>query len=136
MRALWSDRILGELAGRNKALFRTGELLDLVGTTLRIGVPNEPQLEQCRPGIPAVERALAQALGQALSVELVITGQSTPAPASPQTPEPEIPALPEDHEMDEIGDASALPEAHQVTSSTLAASKILKAFPGATEEPT
>ena len=136
VRALWSDRILGELAGRNKALFRTGELLDLVGTTLRIGVPNEPQLEQCRPGIPAVERALAQALGQALSVELVITGQSTPAPASPQTPEPEIPALPEDHEMDEIGDASALPEAHQVTSSTLAASKILKAFPGATEEPT
>ncbi len=134
IRALWADKVLAELAGRNKALYRTGELLDLVGSTLRIGMPNEPQLEQCRPGIPAVERALAQALGQPLSVELVITGHSMPAPAEAQIPEPEVPALPEDHEMDEIGDASALPEAHQITSSTLAASKILKAFPGATEE--
>ena len=134
VRSLWADKVIAELTGRNKALFRTGELLGLDGTRLRIGVPNAPQLEQCRPGVPAVERALTLALGQPLSVELEIIGTSGAVPPPERAPEPEVPALPEDHEMDEIGDASALPEAHQVTTSTLAASKILKAFPGATEE--
>ena len=134
IRSLWADSILGELAGRNKALFRTGELVRLEGSTLHIGVSTEPQLEQCRPGIPAVERALLQTLGQAISVELSITGRGgTPEPAL-EAPAPEIPALPDEAEMDEVGDVSTLPEAHQVTTASLAASKILKAFPGATEE--
>jgi len=134
IRSLWADSVLGELAGRNKALFRTGELVGLDGSTLHIGVSTEPQLEQCRPGIPAVERALSQALGQAIAVELSITGRgSTPQPVL-EAPSPEIPALPDEAEMDEVGDASTLPEAHQVTTASLAASKILKAFPGATEE--
>ena len=134
VRSVWADTVLAGLAGRNKALFRTGELLSLDGTTLRIGVPNDPQLEQCRPGIPAVAHAVSQALGQTISVELVVSGRAGAPPSAPPASEPEVPPLPDDAEMDEVGDASALKEAHQVTTSTLAASKILKAFPGATEE--
>jgi len=136
IRSLWTTKVIEELTGRNKALYRTGELVRLEGATLHIGVPTEPQLEQCRPGIPAVEKALSQAVGQSIAVELSITGRSTGPASAIEAPAPEVPDLPDEAEMDEVGDASSLPEAHQVTSASSAASKILKAFPGATEETT
>ena len=133
IRSSWADKVLPGLSGRYKALFRTGELTDFDGSTLHIGVPNDQQLVQCQPGVPALEKALAAAFGSPVAVELVLTKGGHSAPA-PKTAAPVVPELPDEEEIEAVGDVNDLEEAPQITSSTMAASKILKAFPGAIEE--
>ena len=102
----WERTVKSQVKPLVRALYSAGAFLGNTGDTWQFGVPNEAHGAKCNEHRPAVESALAKAVGTPVTIEFVVSGRlhdehaarpSAPAPAqqaapaSPAEPVPETP---------------------------------------------
>ncbi|MDJ0767239.1 MAG: DNA polymerase III subunit gamma/tau [Ilumatobacter sp.] len=87
----WEQTVKGQLKPLVRALYSAGSFVGNDGDTWHFDVPNEPHGKKCAEHRPAVEAALSDAVGAAVTIEFVVGGKPTgraDAPAAPGTPPP------------------------------------------------
>jgi len=120
----WADSILPKLSPRARALFQGGRFTAASGAECTFAVANEAQRDQCDRKRTEVEGALAEHFATPVRLRLVVDDAAAAA----------MPAAVPDHEMDPMQvdldemDAGAVPDTESI-----AAARVLDAFPGATE---
>jgi DNA polymerase-3 subunit gamma/tau len=127
----WGDVILPRLTARTRALFQSGRFTLVEGTTCTFAVDSEAPLDQCERKRGDVEAALAAHFAAPVSVRIVVDDAARPvtrATPAPPVPDPAGASL----EMIDLDDLEGGPV--QATES-VAAARVLDAFPGATEVP-
>jgi DNA polymerase-3 subunit gamma/tau len=157
----WGDRILKTLPARAKALYGAGRFLSAEGSTVVFALPNAAHRDRCAEAAPEVERALGQALGAPVTLQLVVDpeadgggGPGGPAPddggpAAPRrrsraaaareaaetarepAPRQPAPPAPEDVDLATLDDLEEQVDEAQIAS--VAQARLLQAFPGAEE---
>lgn len=124
----WGDQVLPQLPPRARATFKEGRFVAADGAGCTFAVATEQMRKLCEPKRAEVEAALSKHFGTELRLRLVVdqsldagdeaheARETAPAAAEPPTVDLE--------ELDggEISD-----------STTIAAARVLDAFPGATE---
>ena len=68
----WTDAVLPGLGGLARAMFNVGRFIAVEGTTVVLALPNDVHRQRCEQKRPEVERALADALGTAVTLRLVV----------------------------------------------------------------
>ena len=121
----WGDTILPTLSPRARALYQSGRFVDADGRSCTFAVESDAQREHCERKRQEVEAALASHFGSPVEVRLVVDGRS-PAPAQPAAA-----GRAEDDLM--AVDLAELDGGVVADSESIAAARVLDAFPGATE---
>lgn len=75
--AVWTERVLPRLSGLTKAMYSVGHFVDTDGTRARFAVPNGVHRDKSLQKLDEVEAALEAELGHRLTLDLVITGDTT-----------------------------------------------------------
>jgi hypothetical protein len=127
----WADVILPQLSPRARALFQGGRFTSAAGTECTFAVHNEAQRDQCERKRSEVEAAIGEHFSSTVRLHVVV--DDTGVPAAPAAPAP-IPTQvapggqdAADMDLDEL-DGGAAPDTESI-----AAARVLDAFPGATE---
>jgi len=116
----WADAILPKLSPRARALYSTGRFTDADGAGCTFVVANEAQREHCDRKRSEVEAALTEHFSVPVRVTLVVEEAPAAAPREEEVNPIEV-------DLEEM-DAGAAPDNESV-----AAARVLDAFPGATE---
>ena len=134
LKALWPDQVMGQLKGITKAMYSAGRLSGLEGSVVTVAVPTEPHRDKCVEKRAQVESVISEAVGTPITIEIVVDGGVTPPPAPAAASSP--PPVTEGDVVEEESsiDLDDLVDAPQGAVANVAASRILEAFPGATEE--
>ncbi|MFN0090670.1 MAG: hypothetical protein ACKVWR_10450, partial [Acidimicrobiales bacterium] len=138
--AAW-DRVLAALKPRARALFRAGRLLEVAGDAVVVGLPNAVHRQHCDEQRPHAEAALAEVLGRAAPLRLVVDPSSGPPEDGGGGPGPAVEdagraalraqGAPPEEDYDDIGDLDELASADDLP--THAVALVVKHFPGAVE---
>ena len=118
----WGDDLLSKLSPRARALYQPGRFTEASAGSCTFAVPNEAHRAQCEKKRGEVEAVLAGHFGAPIHVSLVVDRGAAPPPED----RPAVPAL------DEI-DIDDLEGGIAGDSASIAAARVLDAFPGATE---
>jgi hypothetical protein len=148
----WGDGILQSLPARAKARFASGRFVAVDEQGVHFALPNAAHRDQCAEQVPLVESALASHFGTTVKLVLVIdesaapaartgTAAAPPAPAAKSTPrrgrgraQEDAPPTPPSEEYDEVDPAEfAGSEEGGPDQATEAETRLLEAFPGASE---
>ncbi|HEX7135044.1 MAG TPA: DNA polymerase III subunit gamma/tau [Iamia sp.] len=119
---LWTERVVPDLRGATKAMFKMGRVVSVEGDTIVLGLENSPTLERCEQKRPEAEAGLATAAGRPVRLELVVAGEAASSPRPERRPAPADDAA-EMIDPDELVDAPA----QQLTG----VDRVTEAFPGA-----
>ena len=80
----WGDRVLGQLPGRARALYKSGRFLAVEDGVAVYALPNAVHRDRCERIRTDVEQALAVEFGRAVPLRLVVEPDvATPAPSDP-----------------------------------------------------
>ncbi|HLI16443.1 MAG TPA: DNA polymerase III subunit gamma/tau [Acidimicrobiales bacterium] len=127
--AAWGDHILAALRPKVKAVYLAGRFVGTEGPDALFALPNEAHLLHAEPLRAEVASALSAHFGRPIGLRLVVDG----APRQ-RAPEDSLEAGVEDESNpdpdDDLAPAGSAPEP---TGLTVAADRLLKAFPGAEE---
>ncbi|MCU1449021.1 MAG: dnaX, partial [Acidimicrobiales bacterium] len=78
----WGDRVLGQLSGRAKALYKSGRFVSVEDGAAVYALPNAVHRERCERCRAEVERALEAEFSTRVPIRLVVEPESAaPAPA-------------------------------------------------------
>jgi hypothetical protein len=133
---LWASQVLPSLSGLTKAMYQSAELVGVEGGTATIRVDNAHHQQNCERKRPDVERALADALGRAVTVRFEVGGEvsssslgstATGGPAGARRAPAEVSDDPDEHLAGH--DVHDLDDAPDAPTGGLAA--LTEAFPGA-----
>ncbi len=80
-RDTWEDTVRPALRGMARAVFAPAEFVGATSTSLTLSLPNPVHREKCEQHRADVERALSDAAGGPVTLELVLGGGDGPAPA-------------------------------------------------------
>jgi hypothetical protein len=127
----WGDVILPKLTPMARALFQAGRFTAVEGTTCTFAVDSEAPLDQYQRKRADVEAALAAHFAAPVSLRLVVDDAARPAPRTKSAPSVPDPAT---APIDEI-DLDELDGGPVRATESVAAARVLDAFPGATEVP-
>jgi hypothetical protein len=128
----WGDTILDALSPRARALFRSGRFVEADGTSCTFAIESDAQREQCERKRTEVEAALASHFGSPVAVRLVV--DAGPAARTPSATTAEPQAAPSRAGDDLLAvDLDELDGGIVADSESIAAARVLDAFPGATE---
>jgi hypothetical protein len=119
--------VVDRLTGLAKALFREGRVIEVAGGAAVVALPNEVHRQKCEASRAALESALADQLGGAVGVRLVVADVTAPpaSTASRVTAASSGPAGDDEEiDLDALVDAPSAPAAR-------GADKLVEAFPGA-----
>src|ERR1019366_3353281 len=127
----WGDVILPGLTPMARALFASGRFTTVEGSTCTFAIDTDAPLDQYERKRADVEAALAAHFASPVRLRLVVDDAARPAPrakAAPSAPDPASAPI-EEIDLDEL-------EGGPVTATeSVAAARVLDAFPGATEVP-
>ena len=134
LRALWPEKVMGQLKGITKAMYAAGRLSGLDGSVVTIAVPTEPHRDKCVEKRGQVESVISEAIGTPITIQIVVDGGVAPPPVD--TAVSTLPPVTEGDVEEEANsiDLDDLVEAPRGAVTNVAATRILEAFPGATEE--
>ena len=127
----WGDAILPTLAPMARALFASGRFTAVEGSTCTFAVASEAPLDQYQRRRADVEAALAAHFATTVSLRLVVDDAPRAAPRTKSAPPAPDPASPPIEEID-LDDLDGGPVN---ATESVAAARVLDAFPGATEVP-
>ena len=132
--ALWPEKVMGQLKGITKAMYAAGRLSGLDGSVVTIAVPTEPHRDKCVEKRGQVESVISEAIGTPITIQIVVDGGVAPPPVETAVTTP--PPVTEGDVEEEASsiDLDDLVEAPRGAVTNVAATRILEAFPGATEE--
>jgi DNA polymerase-3 subunit gamma/tau len=131
----WADAILPHLSPRARALFQGGRFTAASGTECTFAVHNEAQRDQCERKRSEVEAAIGAHFSAPVTLRLVVEDASPPA----QAPAAKVAraAEPADDQraaaLDELDELDELDGSTVADTGSIAAARVLDAFPGATE---
>jgi DNA polymerase III subunit gamma/tau len=127
LRAVWTDQVKPQLRGLTKAIFAPVELVSADGDVLTLAAPNPVHQARCEQEIAAVERALRDATGRAITVQW---GSASAADSSTSKPNAPIAA---DEAASHVDDLDVPDESRPVLSGGPSVlERLSEAFPGAT----
>ncbi len=124
--AAWKT-VHATLPARAKAVLAIGRFISVAGSSGDFSLPNAAHADRARECLPVMEGALAAHFGHAFAVQIVV---------DVETEEPEVPSQSSDD--DHVGNADDFDDLVEGSSqaadmTSLAATKLFEAFPGAVE---
>ncbi len=122
---LWTDRVVAELRGMTKALFKLGHVVDSTPDVVTVGLPNSAHLERCQQKREEAEAALVKALGRPVRLALVVGGDDG-EPSGDRSAGPRPPTGPQADEHVDLEDLVDAPNDDRTT-----VDRVTDAFPGA-----
>ena len=117
---------LDQVSQKTRVRFKSGRLLDVQGSTVHFGVPNDIHRSRCVDLKGEVEQALSAHFGQAVGLEVVVDGDAPTPTMDPAKIEP-APAPAADADED-IGPVEELADATDQSANGV--ERLTKAFPG------
>ncbi len=117
---------LDDVSQKTRVRFKGGRLLDVEGSTVIFGVPNDIHRNRCLDLKGEVEQALGQHFGQTVTVDIIVDGD---APAPTMDPARiETPKGPAADADEDIGPVEELADATDQSANGV--ERLTKAFPG------
>jgi DNA polymerase-3 subunit gamma/tau len=117
---------LESVSQKTRVRFKGGRVLDVEGSTVVFGVPNQIHRDRCHDLKGEVEQAIGGHFGQSVSLDVVVDGDA-PAPTMDRAKIESRPAAPRDDEED-VGPVEELADATEQSANGV--ERLTKAFPG------
>jgi hypothetical protein len=132
--AAWGDHVLATLRPKAKSMYTAGRFLGVDGNRAVFGLPNAAHVQNAQPQRKEVAAALSRHFGQRVELSLEVD----PGPPATAGGGRRDPAAPDDDEyleelLDRDDPGTPAPRGQKDTAVSLAADRLLQAFPGAEE---